>query len=153
MSQAQDKLTQLLAPTVESMGYELVGVEYLAQGKHSTLRIFIDSPDGINLDDCSRVSHQVSGVLDVEEPIHGQYNLEISSPGLDRPLFVPEHFQRFAGHQVKLRLRRPVDGRRKLVGVIDHVEGDQIYIKESDVETLHALQMSDIEKANLVPEF
>lgn len=152
MSQ-QDKLSQLLAPTVESLGYELVGVEYLAQGKHSTLRIFIDSPDGITLDDCSRVSHQVSGVLDVEEPIHGQYNLEISSPGLDRPLFVPEHFQRFAGHKVKLRLRRPVDGKRKLVAVIDHVEGEQIFVKEVDAQEMHTLEMSDIDKANLVPEF
>ena len=99
------------------MGYELVGVQMLNAGKHGkTLRIYIDHADGITLDDCAAVSHQFSGVLDVEDPVSGNYDLEVSSPGLDRPLFVAEHFARFTGEQVKIRTLSPHDGRRKLSG-------------------------------------
>jgi len=153
MLRVQDKLQQLLLPAVEGLGYELVGIEYVAQGKHSVLRIYIDSDEGITVDDCSRVSHQVNGVLEVEDPIPGQFTLEISSPGLDRPLFTAEHFARFVGSTVKLRLYHPVEGRRKVKGIIDRVEDEIVYIKDMDEEQLYSLEMDNIEKANLVPEF
>ena len=147
----EDKLTGLVAPAVEALGHELVGIEYLAQGAHSVLRIYIDSPEGITLDDCSRVSHQVSGVLEVEDPIRGKFNLEVSSPGLDRPLFSLAHFQRFMGKAVKLRLRQPVEGQRKFKGVIEAVENDRIQIALEDSKLLE-LEIDEIEKANLIPE-
>ena len=89
----------MIRQVVESLNYELVGVELLQRQKAgSLLRVYIDQPDGITVDDCTEVSHRVSGILDVEDPIKGAYHLEISSPGLDRPLFEEQHFDRFAGH-------------------------------------------------------
>jgi len=147
----EDKLTGLVAPAVEALGHELVGIEYLAQGAHSVLRVYIDSPEGITLDDCSRVSHQVSGVLEVEDPIRGKFNLEVSSPGLDRPLFSLAHFQQFTGKAVKLRLRQPVEGQRKFKGVIEAIENDRIQIALEDSKLLE-LEIDEIEKANLIPD-
>lgn len=152
MGRATDRLTTLIASAVQPLGYELVGVEHLSQGKHTVVRIFIDSENGITLEDCERASHQISGVLDVEDPIRGHYNLEVSSPGLDRPLFTPEHYTRFLGEKVKLRLRQPLDGRRKFAGRIDGVEGDVVRIIEDSGES-HELTVDQIEKANLVPDY
>lgn len=150
--QASVKVLQLLEPLVEGLGYEFVGAEYLPQGKHSLLRIYIDKPEtGIGVDDCERVSRQVSSMLDVEDPIPGHYTLEVSSPGMDRPLFTPEQFERFIGSEIKLLLSRPVNGRRKMTvelkGVNDNIlsvvlEGDEIEI-----------DFDNIEKAHLVPVF
>ncbi|MCF6231078.1 MAG: ribosome maturation factor RimP, partial [Gammaproteobacteria bacterium] len=118
MRKASDKLYEIITPVVEALGYELVGIEYISQGKHSVLRLYIDSEKGIVVDDCAEISHQVSGVLDVEDPIRGVYHLEVSSPGLDRPLFNEEHYERFTGHQVKIQLTAPLNGRRKFQGVL-----------------------------------
>jgi ribosome maturation factor RimP len=150
MQQAPAKIQALIAPVVGALGYELVGIEYQTVGRGGLLRVYIDSADGITLDDCSRVSHQLSGVLDVEDVIRGHYDLEISSPGLDRPLFTQEHFARFNGHPVKLKLAVPVQGRRKFHGVLRGVMDDKIQL-EVDGEVL-ALPLSAIDKANLVPE-
>ena len=152
MSGKEDELAGLIRPAVEGLGYEMVGIEHLPMGKHSVLRIYIDSADGITVDDCSRVSHQVSGVLDVEEPIKGQYTLEISSPGVDRPLFNAEQFARFIGSKVKLRLYRPLEGKRKINGVIEKVEGENITIRDSASEQHFQLQMDDIDKANIIAD-
>lgn len=151
MGALEQRILDLLEPTVSALGYELLGIEYLAQGKHSRLRLFIDAPSGIGLADCEAVSRQVSGVLDVEDPIRGQYSLEVSSPGLDRPLFKLDHFARFDGQRVKLRLHQPRDGQRNFLGRIASVEDGQIYISMDDGSQL-ALSIEDIEKANLVPE-
>ncbi len=147
----EEKLARLVASAVEALGLELVGVDYFAQGAHSVLRVYIDSEQGITLDDCSKVSHQLSGVLEVEEPIRGKYNLEVSSPGLDRPLFTLAHFERFVGQGVKLRLRRPLNGQRKFKGVITEVEDGHIQIALDDSQALE-LEIDEIEKANLIPE-
>ena len=148
----QDKLTQLLKPAVEGLGYELVGVEHLPMGKHTVLRIYIDSPEGITVNDCSQVSHQVSGVLDVEEPIKGQFTLEVSSPGIDRPLFNFEQFKQFVGSKVKLKLYHAIEGKRKIVGLIDSVEGDDIMVLDADSDTRYQLQIDDIDKANIITD-
>jgi len=152
MGPVEQRVMDLLAPTVSALGYELLGIEYLAQGRHSLLRVYIDSPTGVGLEDCEAVSHQVSGVLDVEDPIKGQYSLEVSSPGLDRPLFKPEHFARFSGQKVKVRLHLPRDGQRNFHGRIAAVDGSEIYISMDDGSQL-SLSMNDIDKAHLVPEF
>jgi len=146
----EEKLARLVASAVEALGLELVGVEYFAQGAHSVLRVYIDSEQGITLDDCGRVSHQLSGVLEVEDPIRGKFNLEVSSPGLDRPLFTLAHFERFIGQAVKLRLRQPVNGQRKFKGVIEAVEDGHIQIALDDSQALE-LEIDEIEKANLIP--
>jgi len=152
MSHSQDKLTQLLTPAVEGLGFELVGIEHLPMGKHSLLRVYIDSDEGITVEDCSRVSHQISGVMEVEEPIKGPFNLEVSSPGIDRPLFKLEHFARFAGNKVKLKLHHAVEGRRKITGVIDSVEGNDIIIHDAESDLSYQIQMDDIDKANIIAE-
>jgi len=147
-----DRLTELVASAVEPLGYELLGVEYLAQGHHSVLRIYIDSPEGITLDDCDRASRQVSAMLDVEDPIRGHYTLEMSSPGLDRPLFTAAHFAQFIGHEVKLRLHSPLEGRRKFKALIKSVEGDVIHLTSSETDENWQISLDNIEKANLLPK-
>jgi ribosome maturation factor RimP len=151
MRKASEKIWTLIQPTVENMGYELVGIEHVSQGRHSVLRIYIDHEDGINVDDCASVSHQVSGLLDVEDPIKGNYSLEVSSPGLDRPLFTLEQFARFIGAQVQIRLHAPVDGRRKLSGTIKGIDGDYVEVEVDD--QTYRLVLDDIDTARLVPVF
>jgi len=151
MGPLEQRVMDLLEPTVTALGYELLGVEYLAQGKHSRLRLYIDSPAGIGLEDCEAVSHQVSGLLDVDDTIHGQYSLEVSSPGLDRPLFRVEHYARFAGQKVRLRTHQPHQGQRNFQGHIEMVKNGTIYIRMDDGSQL-SLELDEIDKANLVPE-
>lgn len=115
-------LTDLLEPTISALGYQLWGVEYLPSSKHSTLRLFIDSDSGVDIDDCAAVSRQVSGILDVEDPIPGEYNLEVSSPGVDRPLFKEAHYQQYCGQWVKLKLSSAIEGRRNFTGRIVEVK-------------------------------
>lgn len=140
----------MLRPAVEALGYELVGVELLRNGRQSLLRIYIDTETGITVDDCERVSHQVSGVLDVEDPIRGEYTLEVSSPGLDRPLFNAEHFERFAGREVRVKLKVPVEGRRKIRGTLAGVHDGNVLVQEGD--EAFSLPMDAIATARLVPE-
>lgn len=151
MGPMEERIQRLLEPTISSLGYELLGIEYLSQGKHSRLRIYLDGPDGIGVDDCTRVSHQIGGILDVEDPIKGEFALEVSSPGLDRPLFKPAHYAAYLGQQVKLRSRLPVDGQRNFKGEIRSVEQDDIYIGTENGEELK-IACHEIEKANLIPE-
>ncbi len=150
MRQAAERLYGLLTPAVTALGYELVGVEHLRQGKHSVLRVYIDSDSGVTVDDCARASHQISGVLDVEDPIRGEYSLEVSSPGVDRPLFTLEHFRRFQGRQVRLLLGTPRDGRRRISGRLAGVDDRQVVI-ETDGERL-LFTLAEIDRARLVPD-
>ena len=120
-------------------------------GHQRTLRIYIDSPDGIGVDDCSKVSYQVSGVLDVEDPIPGRYQLEVSSPGLDRPLFALSHFERFIGSLVKLQLSRALEGRRRFKARITGVEGQDVVLE--DETGVFKIPYDLMDKARLVPEF
>ena len=145
-------ISELLEPGIRSLGYELVGVEYQTGGKGGgLLRVYIDKEDGISADDCQKVSYQVSGVLDVEDPIPGHYTLEISSPGLDRLLFKPEDFERFAGQLVKLRVIYPIEGQRKFKGRLLGLRDTNVVIKQDDQEI--SLPFDQVEQARLVPEF
>lgn len=154
MADTSDNLINLFTPAIEGMGYELVGVEYLHKGGSGgggLLRIYIDNPDGITLEDCSRVSHQVSGILDVEDPIRENYNLEVSSPGLDRPLFGRRDFQRFAGNRVTLKLRTKISGQRRFKGELQGIDDDDVLLAVDD--EVFRLPLDQIDKARLVPEF
>lgn len=150
MSTLKQKLTAMILAPIEASGYELVGVEFI-RDRESTLRIYIDSEDGITVDDCADVSHKVSAVLDVEDPITVAYNLEVSSPGLNRLLFIAEHDVRFLGEEVTLVLRMAVKNRRKWTGIIKSVEDGMITVTLEGKDEVFAL--SNIQKANLVPHF
>ncbi|WJW76512.1 ribosome maturation factor RimP [Thiohalobacter sp. IOR34] len=143
-------LRELLEPAVNALGCELVGIEYLPSGKHSVLRIYIDREDGVTLDDCQQVSYQVSGLLDVEDPVPGQYTLEVSSPGLDRPLFREADFERFAGQPVKIRMALPIEGQRKFTGLLQGVRQGQVILETEDGSEI-GLPLDQIEQARLVP--
>ncbi|RRJ83350.1 ribosome maturation factor RimP [Aestuariirhabdus litorea] len=151
MASKLEILEGLVKPVAEGLGLEFWGVEYVSQGRHTLLRVYIDSPEGVTLDHCEAVSRQVSAVLDVEDPIAGEYTLEVSSPGMDRPLFTIAQFEVYSGHAVSLRLRVPFDGRRKYKGVIKAVEGDEVVLQVEDHEYLFPID--SIEKANIVPRF
>jgi ribosome maturation factor RimP len=150
MNPTRDELTKLLEPAVEAMGFELADLEVNLGHGRGVLRLFIDRDGGIDLEDCEAVSHQVSGLLDVEDPIAMDYRLEVSSPGLDRKLVKPEHFDRFVGRQIKTRLKRLIEGHRRVRGQLLARDGDTV-ILQSDGETL-AISLADIEVARLVPE-
>ncbi|MBO1255590.1 ribosome maturation factor RimP [Alteromonas sp. 5E99-2] len=151
MSRLEQTLTEMLAPAVEALGFEMVGIEFVRAGKHSTLRVYIDHENGIEVDDCADASHQVSAILDVEDPINTEYNLEVSSPGMDRPLFTEAHYQRFVGEVVSVRLSVPMDNRRNFKGTLTTVENGQINVNVDGESFL--LAVSNIEKGNLVPTF
>ena len=144
----EDKIKQLLEPLIEEMGYELWGCEYLAQGKHSVLRLYIDKTDGIGVEDCQQVSHEVSAILDVEDPISSHYSLEVSSPGIPRPLFYRWQYQRYIGNLVQIKLYQPFEGRRKYVGTIVSADESELVLHINDAE--QPFPVSNIVKANLV---
>jgi ribosome maturation factor RimP len=147
----QERVQALLEPLVESLGYELVCLELHGSGSNALLRLYIDGPQGIGLEDCERVSREVSATMDVADPISGSYRLEVSSPGLDRPLAKPEHFRRYAGRQAKVQMRMPIDGRRRFAGRLLGLEQDEIVI-EVDGSSFR-LPLEQVEKARLVPEY
>ena len=145
------KLTILLQPLVEDLGYEFVGLERSSNPKNPVLVVYIDTPDGIAVEDCERVSREVAALLDVEDPIPGQYRLEVSSPGLDRPLFTLEHFEQFTGEVAQISLYAPQDGRRKCKGEILGTDVGQVKIDQDGVEV--TLPLDNIAKARLVPDY
>jgi len=149
MAGKDQQITDLLGATIEALGFELWGVEYLSQGRHSLLRIYIDAEQGITVEDCALVSQQVGSVLDVEDPITGEYTLEVSSPGMDRLLFRLDQYPGFVGEMVDLRLRTPFEGRRRFKGVLTGIEGEDVVIRVDDHEYL--LPHSAIEKARIQP--
>ena len=144
-----DELAKLLEPTVERLGYELVDLEVRLGGKGGLVRVFIDKSEGIDLEDCETVSRAVSALLDVEDPVPGNYNLEVSSPGLDRRLTKVEHFQRFAGETVKVQMRLPIEGRRRFRGTLVSSDDENIVV-DVDGES-HSLPLKMIDTARLVP--
>jgi ribosome maturation factor RimP len=145
-------LRSMLEPGVRALGFELVEVEYTgAGGGQNVLRVYIDSPEGITVDDCAKVSRQVSAVLDVEDPIAEAYVLEVSSPGLDRPLRKREDFERYAGKTVKVRMSEAVQGRRNFKGTLAGMEGDAVVVVVDNER--FSLPIARIERARLVPQW
>ena len=146
----REQLRELLAPVVAGVGYQLWELEYMPRSGGGLLRLYIDSPNGISLDDCERVSRAVSEHLDATDPIPGHYTLEVSSPGLDRVLRTREHFERFAGERVKLEMMQPIEGRKRFAGRL-------LGVGESDI-TLElesgriSLPIEDIHRARLAPD-
>ncbi len=149
MSTSVTLISDLIRPTVEALGVELWGIEHNIQGKYSVLRVFIDKGgDGITIEDCEKVSRQISGIFDVEDPIPGEYTLEVSSPGMDRPLFEIEQYKNYVGSEIAVRLRSPVDGRRKFKGVLQNVDDDSVVLLVDGQE--FKLAAVAIDKANVV---
>ncbi len=145
------QLEEMVEPVVTTLGYELWGLEQLSQGKYSVVKIYIEKEDGIDVEDCARVSRQVSSLLDVEEPIPGKYTLEVSSPGLDRRLFKLSQFDAFKGSRIKFTLRRAFEGRRKFEGLLTGIEDDEVVVRLTETEEV-LFPFEDIERANVVPE-
>jgi ribosome maturation factor RimP len=150
MAQAVDKqsLIGLLEPAVAALGFELADLD-AHFGRRGLLRLYIDRPGGVTLDDCQRVSEQIGALLDVEDPLPGSYVLEVSSPGLDRRLRTLEHFERFKGDQARIELRDALEGRRRFTGRLVGVEGGAVLL-EVDGETWR-LPLDDIAVARLAP--
>ncbi len=146
----QDGLYALLEPAIVAMGYELVGIEHIQSGT-PVLRVYIEQAEGVSVDDCARVSHQISGILDVEDPIPGNYALEVSSPGVERPLFRSEHYERFTGERIHLQTRCPdvLSGRRKYKGVIMACEAGVVRLLLDDGEE-ESFPVEQIARAHLL---
>lgn len=145
-----EALKALIEPTVERLGYELTDLEARLSGRSGYVRLFIDRPDGVDLGDCERVSRAVSAVLDVEDPIPGHYDLEVSSPGLNRKLTKIEHFQRFTGETLKVQMRFPIAGRKRFRGRLLSSDDTNIVV---DVDGKpYTLPMATIDTARLVPD-
>ena len=151
MATLEQNLQEILQGAVEDLGCELWGIECQRAGRFMTVRLFIDKEGGVTIDDCSDVSRQVSAILDVEDPIADKYNLEVSSPGLDRPLFTLAHYERFVGRDVVVHLRIPMFDRRKWQGKLESVKGDLITLIVDNEPRQFAF--GNIQKANLVPVF
>ena len=150
MAVANSDLKQLLGPVVEALGCELWGIELQTGGRTKLLRLYIDHAEqGIGVDDCERVSRQASAVLDVEDAINGEYILEVSSPGMDRPLYELNQYEQFVGEDISLRLRFPYEGRRNYKGRLSGVDDDEIILVVADNEFLFPIE--GIEKANVIP--
>ncbi len=151
MTKKERELETLLTPTVAALGLRVWGIEYLGQGKHSVLRIYIDRDEGVTIDDCEAVSKQVSDVLDVEGTLTSSYTLEVSSPGMDRLLFKPEQYAESIGETVDVRLNYPFEGRRRVVGALTGLENDEMVVQVEDSE--YQIPLSNVQRARIVPRF
>jgi ribosome maturation factor RimP len=151
MRQNMTHLWDLFEPVIIGMGYELIEIEHQPNPKHGVLRLYIDKESGIQLEDCSAVSKQISALIDVEDPITGRFNLEVSSPGLDRPLRKVEDFRRYSGEVVKVKTTMAFEGQRNFKGRLLDIENDQVVIECEDKKV--CLPIAAINKARLVPDF
>lgn len=151
MTKLEKKIIKVIESPVETLGYELVGIEFTRVGKNPTLRIFIDHREGITVDDCARASLQVGAVLDVEDVICVKYRLEVSSPGVERPLFKSNHYDQFRSHNVRVVLKAAKNNRLRWEGMIDEVKGNAVVIIVDGTKE-HFL-LDNIAKANLIPKF
>lgn len=147
MQQQTDKISALIQPVIEAMGYSLWGCELMQEGHKPTLSVYVDSDKGVNLDDCQAISRQISAILDVEDAIASAYTLEVSSPGLNRRFFTPAQMQAYIGQLIKVKAHSGVDGRRKFKGELRSVSDDELCIRVDGVD--FTLVMSDVAKANL----
>jgi len=152
MKQAPEHLVNLIEPIVEGLGYECVGIDYNPHPKHGLLRIYIDTENGVLVEDCSKVSHQLSGILDVEDPISENYDLEVSSPGADRPFFKLSQFEQYVGSVVMVNVFKPINKQRKIVGQIEKVENEIVFLLQQADQVIE-IPFQAMSKARLVPEY
>lgn len=146
-----EELTALLAPVVEALGLELLGVEFVPQRGNALVRLYIDAPDrAVTLDDCEKVSREAGATLDVNDPVTGHYTLEVSSPGIERPLFTLAHFARFVGSVARVQVNVPLAGRRRFQGPIRAVDGGQIVLDQDGQE--QRIEHANVLRANLVAQ-
>jgi ribosome maturation factor RimP len=150
MATRTEVLQDIIQPVVKALGFQLWGIEYLGQGRHTLLRVYIDKEGGINIEDCAEASRHISSILDVEDPISSEYTLEVSSPGLDRFLFTLEQFQAYTGEQIKVRLSEGFAGRRNFSGRLKAVASEEIVLSVGEEE--FAIPFELIEKANIVSD-
>jgi len=150
MSRRTTELGNLLEPAINALGFRLWGIEYIPQGRHSLLRVYLDKEGGVDIKDCALASRQISSILDVEDPISGEYTLEVSSPGLDRTLFSLDQFNEYLGWHVTLRLTENFDGRRKFTGQLKAIVDDEVVIIIGDEE--YTIPYELVEKASLVSQ-
>lgn len=158
MNAREDQIERLLTPAVEALGCELWGVELMSQGRHSKLRVYIERPEGVTVDDCERVSREVSDLLDVEDVFASAYTLEVSSPGMDRILFKAGQYLANVGATVDVRLNYPLEGRKHIVGVLAGVEDGEVVVRPDaaaagDDGEEFVLPLENIHRARLVPRF
>ncbi len=147
-----EKLGEILAPLVGDLGLEFVGIEFSPSAGSSLLRVYIDAPERpVTIEDCERTSREISARLDVDDPIPGRYTLEVSSPGIDRPLFTPAQFARFVGSEVKVGTALPIEGRRRFQGVLRAVDDERVTVDQDGKEV--AITHANIVKARLVPDY
>ena len=151
MNRTEQQIEGLVEPTVQALGCSVWGIEYLSQGRHSKLRIYIDKEDGVSVDDCAAVSRQVEHVLDVEDIIRQEYTLEVSSPGMDRILFSEHQYQDSIGETVDVRLNFPFEGRKHFIGLLTNVEDAEAHVLIDEEEYL--LPIENIQRARVVPQF
>lgn len=151
MNRKEQEINDLLEPIAAQEQCEIWGVEYLAQGRHSKLRIYIESDDGVSVEHCERVSRRASDILDVEETIAGEYTLEVSSPGMDRMLFKPAQYVANVGEQVEVRLNYPFEGTKRVVGVLAGLENDEVVVQVGEEE--YVLPLENVQRARIVPTF
>ncbi len=151
MNRTEKQIEELLRTIVEGLGCEIWGVEYLSQGSHSKLRLYIDSADGVSIDDCEKVSRQVSDVLDVENLFTKGYTLEVSSPGMDRILFNAQQYESNVGAMVDVRLNFPFEGKKRVVGLLAGVENAEAIIQVDGEE--YGLPLDNVQRARIVPQF
>jgi ribosome maturation factor RimP len=151
VNRTEQKVEALLRMTVEGMGCEIWGVEFLSQGRHSKLRLYIDKADGVSIDDCEKVSRQVSDVLDVENMFTKGYTLEVSSPGMDRILFNAEQYESNVGETVDVRLNFPLEGKKRVVGLLAGVENAEAIVQADGEE--YVLPLENVQRARIVPQF
>ena len=144
-----DRLIARFEPVLGEMGYELVEVEFVSGQGGGTLRIYIDGPEGIDVDDCAEASHALSELLDADDPFPGAYSLEVSSPGLDRVLRTPEHFARFVDNRVKVELQVPRDGRKRYTGMLRRADGESIELEVDNFSV--SIRLAEIGRARLAP--
>ena len=152
MAVFDSRVSQLLQPAIEALGCELWGIDFQMGSRVKLLRIYIDKSEGlVGIDDCERVSRQASSILDVEEAINGEYVLEVSSPGMDRPLYELGQYKKYIGEDISLKLRFPYEGQRNFKGRLAGIDGDEIILVVADHEYLFPVE--GIERANVIPQF
>jgi ribosome maturation factor RimP len=144
------QVSALAEPLCEAEGMELVYVEFLREPIGRVLRLYIDKPGGVGLEDCERVSRQLGDILDVELAEVGPYNLEVSSPGLERPLWRPRDYDRFKGHNARIKTREPLDGQQNFQGVLMGIEDGEVTLQERGTGKILAIALHRIARARLV---